>query len=169
MILTVTKIAKPSQKPPNILVNDENIQNIQSVLDTAQGKAFADILSASDIIDLAHHGERALEVAGIPVSFRKGAIYSVTPSGPVANAYRYARTGTAIVMERRKSCWVLIAISRNSVWPRENGRRILTMTTDQKRRALHRFMKKFDVSTPDIAQVLGLTSGPAQSHEQISA
>lgn len=158
---------KRSVKRLNILITDENVQSIQSILDTAQGKAYADILSFADIVDLAQDAESALEVAGIPASFRKGAIYKVTPSGPTASAYRYTRIGTTVVIERSKSGWALIAISRNNVWPREKGKYTLTMTIDQKLRALHRFMKNFDISTPDIAQVLGFTSGTDQSLEQI--
>ena len=157
-IFAPTEHSECNEKPLSILISIGNIASIQAALNTAQGNSRPYILSAADIIGLAENAERELERAEIAPSFRKGAIYTVVPKGYAKNEYRRSRRGMIVVLERNKSAWALIEVHLINLWPTDKGRQTLTLTMDQKLRALRRLMKNLHISAPDIAYVLRLTS-----------
>lgn len=137
--------SKSAQGLP-ILVTAANAPQIQLVLDTIQGRAFAEILTASEVVQLAATAESALETAGIAATYRPGSIFCWTPSGPSANAYKYGRDGTSVALERKSSGWQMIRAFRITVWPKQRGRQVLTLTPTQKQIVLRLTMREYSIS-----------------------
>lgn len=137
-----------------ILVKEANSELIQSVLDRVQGRAHADILSSSDVLQIAVSAESALESSGIASSYRSGATFSSTPCGPSANAYRYSREGTSVVLERKASGWSLVRAFRVTVWPKQRGRELLTITPVQKRVVLRLAMRAYAITVDEARSAL---------------
>ena len=137
-----------------IPVKEANSDLIQSVLDCVQGRAHADILSSRDVLQIAVAGESALESSGIASSYRPGATFSSTPSGPSANAYRYSREGTSVVLERKASGWSLVRAFRVTVWPKQRGRELLTITSMQKRVVLRLAMRAYAITVDEARSAL---------------
>lgn len=129
-----------------IAIDPKNRALLQQCLDTLQGRAYADVLTADDVMNHANAAERSLESAGIAPSYRIGASFSVSPSGPSANAYKYSRDGTVIQLERKSRGWLLVRAFRVTVWPRQRGRQVLTMTFQQKRLVLRSAIRAHGIS-----------------------
>jgi len=137
-----------------ILVKQANLGLIQSVLDRVQGRAYADILSSKDVVQIAVAAESALESSGIAASYRAGATFSSTPCGPSANAYRYSREGTSVVLERKASGWSVVRAFRITVWPKQRGRELLTITPMQKRVVLRLAMRAYAITVDEARNAL---------------
>lgn len=148
---------KPTIKSgPNlrILAVEANLALIQSALDEIQGRAYADTLTAKDVIDLAAAAESAMDNTGIAASYRQGATFSSTPSGPSANAYKYGRVGTAVVLERKSRGWSLIRAIRVTVWPKQRGRDVLTITPAQKVVIFRLAMRAYSITLDEARSAL---------------
>ena len=147
---------KSDSKGLCIPISEENRAQIQAVLDEKQGPACADELTVDDLLNYALTAERELSKAGIARSYWAGATYRVSPSGPATKAYRYARTGTSLVILRKRDHWVLIMVERVSVWSRQKGGHVLTMTRAQRQRSLKRFFASADLTREEILMAVGL-------------
>lgn len=137
-----------------IPIKEANSDLIQSVLDRIQGRAHADILSSKDVLRIAAAAESALESGGIASSYRPGATFSSTPSGPSANSYRYSREGTSVVLERKASGWSLVRAFRVTVWPKQRGRELLTLNPVQKRVVLRLTMRAYAITVDEARNAL---------------
>lgn len=133
----------------SIAICKENEEGLSEALARIQGSAHADILCADDLLLLAGAAERRLENAGIAASYRAGAVLHVTPSGPSCTAYKYARLGTAVQMERKASAWTLVRAYRTKAWPRQIGRQQLTLTARQKLYVLKNTMKAHGITVAE--------------------
>jgi hypothetical protein len=149
-----------------ILIDQSNREVIQANLDRIQGHGYADILTIKHLIGLAEDAESALAEAEIAASYRSGARYEFSPSGPTANSYKYSRLGTAVVLERRKRGWFLIDLARISVWPRQKGKTNLVLADEQKRLVLLRVMSFYKIYLKDVRQIFGV---PAANDEVMAA
>lgn len=136
---------QPNATFPQITICKEKLQELSAALATIQGTARADILVGNDLLHFAEAAERKLEQAGIAASYRAGAALHVTPSGPSCTAYKYARLGTAVHLERKASGWVIVDALRQKAWPRQQGRQQLTLTPRQKQLVLKHVMKAYDI------------------------
>lgn len=133
----------------SIVICKENVESLSEALARIQGSAHADILCADDLLHFAGAAERKLENAGIAASYRTGAVLHVTPSGPSCTAYKYARLGTAVQMERKAFAWTLVRAYRTKAWPRQIGRQQLTLTPRQKLLVLRNTMKTHGISVAE--------------------
>lgn len=138
-----------TEKLKPIGLTAESTEELSAALDRIQGTARADILSVADLFHLTSAAERKLENAGIAASYRAGAMLHVTPSGPSCTAYKYARLGTAVQLERKASGWVLVRAYRTKAWPRQVGRQQLTLTPRQKQHVLKNAMKAHGITTAE--------------------
>lgn len=146
-IPSTSSLATEKLKP--VAITAENTEELSAALDRIQGTAHADILSIADLVHLASAAERRLENAGIAASYRAGAILHVTPSGPSCTAYKYARLGTAVQLERKASGWILMRAYRTKAWPRQVGRQKLTLTPRQKMHVLKNTMKAHEITVAE--------------------
>lgn len=133
----------------SIAICKENAERLSEALARIRGSAHADILCADDLLHLAGAAERRLENAGIAASYRAGAVLHVTPTGPSCTAYKYARLGTAVQMERKASAWTLVRAYRTKAWPRQIGRQQLTLTARQKLHVLKNTMKAHGITAAE--------------------
>lgn len=133
----------------SIAISKDNTESLSEVLARIQGNAHADILCAADLLHFAGAAERKLESAGIAASYRAGAVLHVTPSGPSCTAYKYARLGTAVQLDRKASTWTLVRAYRTNAWPRQVGRQQLTLTPRQKLHVLKHAMKAHGITVAE--------------------
>jgi hypothetical protein len=133
----------------SIAICKENTEILAEALARVQGNAHADILCVDDLLHFAGAAERKLENAGIAASYRAGAILHVTPSGPSCTAYKYARLGTAVQLDRKASAWTLVRAYRTNAWPRQVGRQQLTLTPRQKLHVLKNTMKAHGITVAE--------------------
>jgi hypothetical protein len=148
---TPSTSSQATEKIKPIAITAENTEELSAVLDRIQGTARADILSVADLIHLTNAAERRLEHAGIASSYRTGATLHATPSGSGCTAYKYARAGTAVFLERKSAAWVLVRAYRLTTWPRQIGRQTLTLTPRQKQHVLRHAMKAHGITTTEAA------------------
>lgn len=139
-----------------IAISNENTEILSEVLARIQGRAHADILCAADLLHFASAAERKLENAGIAPSYRAGAMLHVTPSGPSCTAYRYARLGTAVQLDRKASAWMLVRAYRINAWPRQVGRQQLTLTHRQKLHVLKHAMKAHGITATEATVAIAM-------------
>jgi hypothetical protein len=134
----------------NILVAEEHRESLQSALDQIQHNAYANVLGATTLLSHVEDAEDQLEEAEIANSHRAGATFSVTPSGPSANAYKFSQLGTAATFERKKGGWFLTHIERVTVWPRQSGKERLSISAKQKGIVISKLLKKFEISKNEL-------------------
>ena len=113
-----------------IKIDSKNTDKITAALDAAQGKANARILFAGAVSDLAERAERELERLNIPKKYREGA-RAVFFEADLPGAYKYKAETTRIMVERGKTAWYLVHVSRIDIYPREKGRNHLVLADQQ--------------------------------------
>jgi len=144
-------------KFPQIAICTQKLDALSAALDSIQGNARADVLVGSDLLQFAEAAERKMEHAGIAASYRSGATLRVTPSGPSCTAYKYARMGTAVRLERKASGWIIVDAVRQKAWPRQQGRQQLTLTPRQKQLVLKHAMSIYGIDAVEArAAIEGL-------------
>ena len=113
-----------------IKVDSKNVDKITAALDAAQGKANARTLFAGSVSVLADSAERRLDRLNIPKKYREGA-KAVFFEADLPSAYKYKADSTKIMVERGKSAWYLVDVSRILIYPKQRGRNHLILTDQQ--------------------------------------
>lgn len=121
------------KKPIKLELTDACKLAIQAELDDINGRATAfTVCSAESVFALAARAELYLADHGIPISDRAAAKVTLRPAGPTANSYKYGAVSTEVTLRRRAgglNRWVLEAVERASVYPR-NPERFAVMISD---------------------------------------
>ena len=113
-----------------IKIEGKNVDKITAALDAAQGKASTRILFAGAVSALATIAEEQLDRLDIPKKYRQGATVIFFEAG-LPNAYKYRAETTRLDIERGKSAWYLVGVSRITIYPREKGVCRLQLTEQQ--------------------------------------
>ena len=104
---------------------------IEQALKEANGGAHAHAFtSAREILPLAFEAEQQMDRLHLRKDLRPGAVYVAYSGVPVANAYKYFRTGTRVVLQRRSKDWYLIDACAVGLAPDSGGSTKLTLTED---------------------------------------
>lgn len=148
------KVKKTDAGKLNILVAEEHRDSLQTILEKIQGKAYANVLSVTSLLNFVKDAEALLADAEIANSYRAGATFKVTPNGPSSLSYGYAQLGTSVAFERKKSGWVLTHIERMKVWPRQTGKERLSISLKQKAIVVSQMLKKFEISKDELRLTL---------------
>ena len=113
-----------------IKIDSKNVDKITAALDAVQGKANARTLFAGSVSDLADLAERRLDRLDIPKKYREGA-RAVFFEADLPGAYKYKAETTRIIVERGKTAWYLVDVSRILIYPKQKGRNHLILADQQ--------------------------------------
>ncbi|MES2785760.1 MAG: hypothetical protein V4684_09875 [Pseudomonadota bacterium] len=80
---------------------------------------------------------------------RVGATYTCVSGAAVANAYKYARAGTKVILHRRLGGWYLGEVERTTIYAQGGGRPKLTLTGEQHAVAVEQRRERYVVRDPD--------------------
>lgn len=105
-------------KTPHLVAAE--IQNeIRDALLSVNGNATSfTITLPAEVIRAAARAERHLDAHNVADSDRNGAIATLRPEGPYANAYKNPAISTQITLKRAGGVWSLVAVDRVAVYPR---------------------------------------------------
>jgi hypothetical protein len=128
-------------------ITEQNRAAIVAILASVNGKATAHTWTTfGDIEYLALVAEKQLlDLVGSQKA-AVGARFNATSGGKVANAYKYARSGTSVTIERRSTGWFLIEASEATLYADGGGARRLTLTAEQDKRAVELFRAGYSVA-----------------------
>ena len=121
-------------------ITEQNRAAIFHILAGVNGKATAHTFTTYQQIEqIAAAAEKQL--IGLVGSQKSavGARYKATSGEKVANAYKYTRAGTAIILERRSTGWFLVDAVFVTLYANTGGDRRLTLTAAQDARAVELF------------------------------
>ena len=113
-----------------IKIDSKNIDKITAALDDVQGKANTRILFAGAVSELANIAEEQLDHLDMPKKYRKGSTATYYVAG-LPSVYKYRAETTRLDIERGKSAWYLVDVSRITIYPREKGVCRLQLTEQQ--------------------------------------
>lgn len=134
-------------KPIRII--EKNKAAIVSALAAVNGKATAHAWTTyADIEYLSKVAEKqVIDLVGSQKA-AVGARMTATSGGKVANAYRYSRSGTWAVIDRRSTGWFLISVDHRTLYL-SGGTRELILTAAQDRRAVEVLRTKYTVEVTE--------------------
>jgi hypothetical protein len=120
-------------------ITDKNRAAIFHILATVNGRATSHTFTTyHEIEQIAAAAEtRVLDLVGSQKA-AIGALFEATSGDKVANAYKYARIGTRVKLERRATGWFLVDATEWMLWANGGDRR-LTLTAAQDARAVELF------------------------------
>ena len=113
-----------------IKIDSKNTDKIAAELDAVQGKANARILFAGAVSALANIAEEQLNRLDVAKKYRHGATVTYYEAG-LPSAYKYKAETTRLDIERGKSAWYLVDVSRITIYPRQKGVCRLQLTDQQ--------------------------------------
>jgi len=128
-----------------VKVSEEQSLKIVAAIKEVEGKAEVNRMSFNKLIELTEFAEDLLDDLGIPLKSRVGSQFEYSPSGPYANAYKYAQGATKVKLLRKSSAWYLASVERGEVYPRAAEKNILKLTPVQRDIAITQFSKRFRV------------------------
>lgn len=140
------KSEKLKQNGLSILIIDVNRERIQFALDQAQGESLTNILTADDIFSFAQSGHSELEQAGIPRSYRPGAMMMVWSTWQLSQTHFCKTDGTVVRLEFRKMGWTLVHANRFGISSKRNSRNYLSLTRQQKHLVVVNTMNRYGIS-----------------------
>lgn len=101
-------------------------------LDNVNGKAYAHVLSASEVIALAEEAELTLSEKGVTAKNRVGSEFEFRPAGKEANATYARKAGpqitTFVKMLRVTDGWRLVEAHRDNAWCNQKAHWQLTVS-----------------------------------------
>jgi len=148
--LRVQQPETSEMKPMKIA--EENKSFIQQELDRVNGKASQSVMSSAEVVSYADKAEvRLLGLVGVK-KHAAGATFTARSGSPVSRAYRYSRTATEIKMERRKSGWWLVDISRCQLNSYQGGETSIAITTAQDLVSVNLLRAKYSVLQPEASR-----------------
>ena len=128
-----------------IKIVKENFEDIQAILNSANGKATAHTYSdASDIFKLASVAESEIyELVGNR-SLMRGAVVKERSGDALANAYRNSRICTSVELMRRSAGWYLVDV-RSVTGYRESANSQFYLTVDQDAKIIANVRSKYSI------------------------
>lgn len=129
-----------------VYVDDKDA--VESALSAAQKRASVNCLTHAKIVQLAEEAEEELSEL-LPKASRVGARYFYRPAGPHSNSYRNKQGATSILLERASRGWRVSNVEREQLYPREPERARLTLTPEQRDKAVERFSEKISVHSKE--------------------
>ena len=149
-----------------IKIGNANWSKLQEVLDRKNGRAYAHVASASDVIALAARAEASLSNRGIPLRQRSGSEAFWCDKGPAAKSYRYKRTQTALTIVRGTGHrWFLTKAARVGVYPRQSEQYRLTISAVQRERIIKAALAGFQIRDEENRAPAPLTSVKAVTRQ----
>lgn len=131
-----------------IAITIENKDAITEALKAVNGRAESfTITTYSEVASIAENAEKRLRM--LPKADRAGARCSYNPAGPRANKYKYNAKSTSVVIERKRSGWVLIRIEESSVRPKESETFCMHVTQAQRDEIARRAVAEFALIRAD--------------------
>lgn len=127
-------------------LTEKNLEKLQQLLDQAQGKATARTLDAHDLLDLADRAEARLAELGLCVADRKGARVAYHMGLNLPNSYKFCPEYTTARIGRRATGWFLEYAKRTGGSNKQAERLDVTLTAEQRDRALEWFQQQFNVA-----------------------
>lgn len=129
-----------------IKIDHANSSKLQEVLDRENGRAYAHVASASDVIALAARAEAFLADRGIPLRQRSGSEAFWCDKGPAAKSYGYKRTQTALKIVRSTGRhWFLTKPARVGVYPQQREQYRITISATQRDHIIKTALACFEV------------------------
>jgi hypothetical protein len=126
---------------------DGNEAAIAELLVSVNGRASQHTFAVTEIFGIASDAENAaLALLGSKKAI-VGAQAVMRSGGAVPNAYKYARQLNFMTIERRSSCWWIIALDNRESHEQAEGRLRLNLTAAQAESAVVRFKTGFGVRT----------------------
>jgi hypothetical protein len=96
---------------------EKSTQEIEKVLEKANGKAKERLLNVEDVVSLAEFCENKLNGAGIPRKMLMGTV-AFTDGGQIGGkSYKYKYGSTAVAIKRGGKDWFLIRANRTEYYP----------------------------------------------------
>jgi hypothetical protein len=127
-----------------IAINADNAAKIEAALKVINREAVAHTFTTFDqIAREADNAERAV-LALVNKGDAKGAYYVTISGEAVPNAYKYARIGTKVVIERGPKGWFIVELRCAPVY-QAAGPKWLTLTAEQDAKAIERLRKSYRV------------------------
>jgi len=127
-----------------IAITADNAAKVEAALKAVNHASVAHTFNTFDqVAREADNAERAL-LDLINKGDAKGAFYVTVSGDAVPNAYRYARKGTRVVLERGAKGWFLIELNAEPVY-QSGGSKWLTLTPAQDAKAVERLRKRYSV------------------------
>jgi hypothetical protein len=121
-------------------ITEQNRAAIVGILASVNGKATTHAFTLYlEIEALSLDAERQLIALVGSQKAAVGARYQATSGDKVANAYKYTRAGTAVILERRSTGWFLVDAVFATLYANTGGDRRLTLTAAQDARAVELF------------------------------
>lgn len=123
-----------------------NREAVEDALRSVNGRSTAHTYTqAEELIAVVEAAENALAALGITQKTRSGAVVNAVSGGRVPNAYKYARTGTAITLERGAAAWFLTSVQLVDL-NQKGGKCPLTLTPAQDAEAIAALRKRYTVA-----------------------
>jgi hypothetical protein len=124
---------------------DGNEAAIADLLFSVNGRALQHTFTVAGIFGIARNAENAaLALLGSKKAI-VGAQAVMRSGGAVPNAYKYARQLNFMTIERRTSCWWIVALDNREWYEQAEGRLRLNLTAAQAENAVARFKTGFGV------------------------
>jgi len=136
-------------------IADKNRAAIFHILATVNGRATSHTFTTyHEIEQIAAAAEKqVVDLVGSQKA-AVGARLQATSGGKVANAYKYARSGTSVTIERRSTGWFLIDASEATLYADGGGARRLTLTAEQDKRAVELFRAGYSVAPAVVIEAV---------------
>lgn len=118
---------------------------IYDALKAVNGNAASFTLTTGgEIRAIAHTAEGRLSTSGISEKLRRGTVATFTPSGPRANAYKYATASTRITLLRGTAGrWFLTKVERVDVHPKQRERLTIKITPEAREAVIKHALAPF--------------------------
>lgn len=113
-----------------IKITPTNTAAIVSALKAANGTARSYAwTTAEPIFTLIVDAEKFLRrTAQVPKKLWRGTVVTAWSGGCVPRTYRYNRTVTTVIIERRETAWYLTSVGLSSLYPSQRGNSRYTLT-----------------------------------------
>jgi hypothetical protein len=128
---------------PVKIIDDEGA--IADLLVSVNGRAAQHTFTVSEIFGFARDAENAAVALLGSKKAIVGAQAAMRSGDAVPNAYKYARQLNFMTIERRSSCWWIIALDNRESREQAQGRLRLNLTAAQAESAVARFKTGFGV------------------------
>lgn len=126
-----------------IKVVEKNLEIIQGVIDSIQGKSLVNCIDANQVDLYTQVAEEKLDELCIPKKYRTGAKFHYRPEGPHALSYKFGQGATTFKIVRLSTGWAVESIERGKVYPRQAAIQELILSKQQRDIAVAKFCTQF--------------------------
>ena len=127
-----------------VLITTKNAGKIEAALRAVNGNASRHAYTSFDEIAAEAACAERKVLALLTKTRAVGARFMSTSGGSVPNSYKYTRVGTSVVMERRRTGWVLVGAERSTLWSTA-PKSTLVLTAEQDAAAVARLRAGYAV------------------------